>query len=84
MAIKDSKEQDVQKATLSGGVVYIGGVRTYIDNPRNYDVVECASGFFFLCAGERRELLSCPTRDKAQKACDALYGKGAYRVNSKV
>ena len=50
MATKDSKEQDIQKATLNGGVIYVGGVRTYIDNPRNYDVVECASGFWIMNA----------------------------------
>ena len=84
MATKDSKEQDIQKATLNGGVIYVGGVRTYIDNPRNYDVVECASGFWIMNALGWKTYFKCPTREKAQNACDVLYGNGAYRVTSKI
>ena len=81
---KDSNEVEIQKASSNGGVIYVGGVRTFIDNPRDYDTVECASGFWIMNALGWKTYFKCPTREKAQKACDIVYGKGAYKVNSKM
>lgn len=80
---KNSTEQQIQEAMLNGGLIYVANCRVYIDNPENYDLVEAPTGFWIKNALGWNTYFKCPTRQKAQEACDKLYG-GSYKVNSKV
>lgn len=86
MAVKDSNQEEIQKVLSNGGIIYLTGVRIYVDNPSDYETVESPTGFWVLNAMGWRTYFKCPdnARMKAQKACDALFGVGAYKVNSKV
>lgn len=85
MTIKNSTPEAIEKAMLNGGVIYVDSVRVFIDSPNNFEDTEVASGFWILNAmGWKTYFKNCSTRPKAQKACDTLYGVGAYKVNSKI
>lgn len=80
---KNSPQDVIDHATMFGGVIYVGGCRVFIDNPENFDVFDVSTGFWIMNAFGWRVYFKCKLRSEAQVACNALYGAGAYTVNSK-
>lgn len=84
MAVKNSSETLIQKALQSGGIVYVDGVRVYVDNPDDFESLDAPTGFWVKNALGFKVYFKNTTRQAAQKACNTLFGSGRYTVNSKV
>lgn len=81
---KKSNKMDIDNAMLVGGVVYVCGVKVFIDNPNNYDVFALATGYWITNALGWKTYFKAKDRSTAQKACNEMYGAGRYTVNTKV
>ncbi|WAX22681.1 hypothetical protein [Acinetobacter phage vB_AbaP_HB01] len=81
---KNSTELEISQALLEGGVIYVSGSRVFIDNPMNFNLVEAPTGFWIKNAMDFMTYFKATTREKAQEVCDTLFGKGRYKVNSRV
>jgi len=84
MSTKNSSELQVNEALANGGVVYVKNIRVFVDNPKNFSVVESPTGFWIRNAMGFHTYFKAQTRQKAQEACNELFGVGRYTVNSKV
>lgn len=81
---KNSSELEISTALAEGGVIYVNGSRVFIDNPMNFNLVEAPTGFWVKSAMDYMTYFKATTREKAQEVCDSLFGKGRYKVNSRV
>lgn len=81
---KNSQDIEINKALQEGGIVYVKGVRVFVDNPNNFSVVAHPTGFWIRNAMGFHTYFQTTTREKAQEACNELFGSGRYTVNSKV
>lgn len=81
---KESKLHEIDKVMKDGGVIYIEGVKVFIDNPNNLDVIQAPTGYWVTNAMGWKTYFKTVLREDAQKACNKLYGFRAYIVNSKV
>lgn len=80
----NSKQIEIDNALTSGGVIYVSGVKVFIDNPNNYDVFAPATGYWITNAQGWKTYFKSQNRADAQKACNDLFGAGRYTVNTKV
>lgn len=80
---KNSSDSQISLVLLNGGSLCVEGCRVFIDNPENYDEVGVPTGYWIMNAQGWKTYFKCSEREKAQKACNTLFGSGAYKVNSK-
>lgn len=81
---KNSNQAEIDNAMLVGGVVYLQGVKVFIDNPDNYDIFAPSTGYWITNALGWKTYFKAKDRSTAQSACNAMYGVGRYTVNTKV
>ncbi|AYD82421.1 hypothetical protein Aci011_015 [Acinetobacter phage vB_AbaM_B09_Aci01-1] len=81
---KNSTEVEISEALANGGIIYVNNCRVFIDNPKNFSIFESPTGFWIKNAMDFMTYFKATTREKAQEACDELFGKGRYKVNSRV
>lgn len=84
--LKSSSDAEIMEVIQNGGIAYIDGVRVFVDNPRNFNIVEAASGYWITNAMGFKTYFKVRNgcRVTAQNACDVMFGKGRYKVNSRV
>lgn len=75
---------DLHDVMLNGGIIRVNSIQVLFDYDTNLNYYGSCSGYYIRNALGYKVFFKCRERWKAQETCDMIYGKGTYRVNSKV
>ena len=75
---------DLNDVLVNGGVLKIKGTTVFVDCPTNLNYYTSATGYYIVSANGYKVYFKCRERQRAQAACNELFGSGRYTVNSKV
>ena len=69
---------------VNGGILKIKGTTVLFDYDTNLNYYGSSTGYYIRNALGYKVYFKCRERQKAQETCDMIFGKGIYKVNSKV
>ena len=69
---------------VNGGLVRVNKINVLFDYDTNLNYYGSSTGYYIRNALGYKVYLKCRERQKAQETCDMIFGKGIYKVNSKV
>ena len=69
---------------LHGGLVRVNKINVLFDYDTNLNYYGSSTGYYIRNALGYKVYFKCRERQKAQETCDMIFGKGIYKVNSKV
>ena len=75
---------DLNSVMTTGGLIRVNGISVLFDYDTNLNYYGSSTGYYITNALGFKVFFKCRSRVKAQETCDMIYGKGAYKVNSKV
>ena len=75
---------DLNSVMTTGGLIRVNGISVLFDYDTNLNYYGSSTGYYITNALNFKVFFKCRSRVKAQETCDMIYGKGAYKVNSKV
>ena len=75
---------DLNDVMMKGGIVRINKIQVLFDYDNNLNYYGSSSGYYIRNALGYKVYFKCRERQKAQETCDMIFGKGIYKVNSKV
>lgn len=75
---------DLNDAMLHGGLIKVNGINVLFDYDTNLNYYGKPSGYYIVNALSYKVYFKCRDRAKAQATCDMIYGRGQYKVQTKV
>ena len=75
---------NLNEVMLRGGLVRVNKINVLFDYDTNLNYYSSSTGYYIRNALGYKVYFKCRERQKAQEACDMIFGKGIYKVNSKV
>lgn len=79
--ILEDESEVINNALINGGSFYSKGVKIFVDKP-NSGNVGVKSGFWIRNGCGHTCYFNTSDRRKAQEACNDVFGKGQYTVNT--
>lgn len=79
--VREADEKFINNALINGGNFHKSGVKIYVHKPRTGEL-GLKTGYWINSSLGFKAYFNTPNRAKAQKACDDVFGKGMYRVNT--